>query len=175
MRIVGGAYRSRVLSTFDGDRIRPTSDKVRESLFNILQFKVIGCEFLDLFCGSGAVGLEAVSRGAKHVYFNDGASESLALAKKNALALKVENATFTLGDALRFFDNSKSFDIIFLDPPYKSGLGEKVLPLARFALNEGGVIVLEDEVPFSAQPPEGLYVSDTRKYGRAYLTFFKKD
>ena len=113
MRIVGGAYRSRVLSTFDGDRIRPTSDKVRESLFNILQFKVIGCEFLDLFCGSGAVGLEAVSRGAKHVYFNDGASESLALAKKNALALKVENATFTLGDALRFFDKSKSFDIIF--------------------------------------------------------------
>ena len=83
MRIVGGKYRSRVLTSFAGEDVRPTSDMVRESLFNILQGKIAGKTFLDLFCGTGAVGIEALSRGANKVTFNDLSKDSIALTKKN--------------------------------------------------------------------------------------------
>ena len=83
MRIVGGIFKGRTLLGFDGDKIRPTSDKARESLFNILQYKVQDCTFLDLFCGTGAMGIEALSRGAVKVYFNDLSRESFSLTKNN--------------------------------------------------------------------------------------------
>ena len=83
MRIVGGKYKGRVLVGFDGNKIRPTSDMARESLFNILQNIIYGADFLDLFCGTGAMGIEAISRGAHSVTFNDADKNSLAVLKKN--------------------------------------------------------------------------------------------
>ena len=90
MRIIGGKYRSRVLAEFAGDDVRPTSDRTKESLFNILALKLYGARVLDLFCGSGALGLESLSRGAKEVVFNDSAKASIAILKKNLSALKIQ-------------------------------------------------------------------------------------
>lgn len=179
MRIVGGEYRSRKLAEFKGEAIRPTADSVRESLFNILRNRVEGCDFLDLYCGTGAVGLEALSRGANSVTFNDLSRESLAVLKKNLEILKIsDGVTVKNSDAATFLAGMKNaseerkFDIIYIDPPYAEG-GEKVLPLAAFALKKSGVAVYENEKPFTGKA-EGLKVADERKYGRVYLTFFER-
>lgn len=161
---------------FDGDKIRPTSDKVRESLFNILQLKVPNAKFLDLFCGTGAMGIEALSRGAKKVVFNDFSRESLTLLKKNLEKVKVEEDYEIVNfDAVNFLRNTtQKFDVIFLDPPYKSELKNKCLPFINGALNDGGIAILEDEIEFKGEI-EGLVEYDKRKYGRVHLTFFKKE
>ena len=83
MRIIGGKYRSRLLSEFPGEDVRPTSDRAKEALFNMLAFRLMGARVLDLFAGSGALGLESLSRGAKEVVFNDFSKDSLAIVKKN--------------------------------------------------------------------------------------------
>ena len=90
MRIIGGKFRSRVLATFEGDAVRPTADRVKESLFNILSLRFYGARVLDLFSGTGALGLESLSRGAREVVFNDRSKESVAILKKNIRALKVD-------------------------------------------------------------------------------------
>ena len=176
MRIVAGKYRGRTLLAFDGDKIRPTSDKARESLFNILQLKVPNAKFLDLFCGTGAMGIEALSRGAKKVVFNDFSRESLTLLKKNLEKVKVEEDYEIVNfDAVNFLRNTtEKFDVIFLDPPYKSELGLKCLPFISVALDDDGIAILEDEKEFSGEI-EGLVEYDKRKYGRVHLTFFKKE
>lgn len=175
MRIVGGKYKSRVLSGFDGDKIRPTSDKARESLFNILQNRIYGSEFLDLFCGTGAMGIEALSRGAKSVTFNDADRNSLNLLRKNLEKLGVdEEYEIKNYDALILLERAiKKYDIIFIDPPYKTDLGERAVALSINALKDDGVVILESETPFTVKV-DGLTVVDERKYGRARLTFFKK-
>ena len=175
MRIVGGKYRGRVLTEFAGKDIRPTSDKARESLFNILQFKIYGKTFLDLFCGSGAVGLEALSRGASKVTFNDLDKRSIEVLRKNLEKLKVtEDYTIKNGDALTFIKNTADkFDFIYIDPPYKLGLGQTILENVSGALNSCGVAIFEDEKPFDGEV-SGLKIVDTRKYGRIHLTFFEK-
>ena len=89
MRIIGGKYRSRVLAEFQGENVRPTSDRAREALFNILSLKIYGARVLDLFAGSGALGLESLSRGAKEVLFNDLSRDSIAILKKNLTTLKI--------------------------------------------------------------------------------------
>ena len=89
MRVIGGRYRSRVLAEFPGEDVRPTSDRVKESLFNILALKLYGARVLDLFAGSGALGIECLSRGAKEVVFNDLSKDSLAILKKNLTMLKL--------------------------------------------------------------------------------------
>ena len=175
MRVIGGQYRSRVLAEFAGENVRPTSDRAREALFNILRDKVYGCKFLDLFCGTGAMGIEALSRGAKFVLFNDKAKESVDLAKKNLQNLKIENGfKVERSDALLLLENPpEKFDIIYIDPPYASDLGVKALGLVKNALADDGVVVVEDEKPFEGKV-EGLTVVDERKYGRVRLTLFKK-
>ncbi len=176
MRIVGGEYKGRTLVEFSGDDIRPTADKVRESLFNILQFKVYGSRFLDLFSGTGAMGIEALSRGAKEVVFNDASKKSLQVLNKNLEKIKVDKKySITNLDACRFLENNREpFDIIYIDPPYKSGLGLKALENISNSLAEDGVIIYEEEQPFSGEIA-GLVVTDQRKYGRVHLTFFRKE
>ena len=176
MRIVGGKYKGRTLLQFEGEDIRPTSDKVRESLFNIIQFKIYGKSFLDLFCGTGAMGIEALSRGASEVVFNDFSRKSLTLLKKNLEKVKVDGGYVISNlDAVAFLNgNKKAFDFIYVDPPYKSDLGIKCLSVISSALNDGGVVIFEDEKPFDGQI-EGLKITDSRKYGRVHLTFFEKE
>lgn len=180
MRIIGGKFRSRVLAEFAGENVRPTSDRAREALFNILAFKIYGARVLDLFAGSGALGLESLSRGAKETVFNDCSKDSVAILKKNLNALKIpvngEEAKVYNMDYLACLEQlNGQFDLIFLDPPYRFDYGEKALTkiAKKSLLSENGVAMYERDRPFEGQI-EGLIPYDERKYGKAYLTFFKR-
>ncbi len=180
MRVIGGKYRSRVLSEFAGQEVRPTSDRAKEALFNILAFKTIGARVLDLFAGSGSLGIESLSRGAKEVVFNDAAKDSLTIVKKNLNTLKIsigEEAKLVGYDFATCLQTLQGkFDIIFLDPPYRLDYGRKAMEIIvqRGLLSENGVIVYERDRTFDGEIA-GLNKYDERKYGKTYFTFFKKD
>lgn len=175
MRIIGGKFRGKVLAAFKGKEIRPTADRVKESLFNILAPEISGANVLDLFAGSGSVGLEALSRGADFVVFNDVSRDSLAVLKKNCASVKAEPKIYNLDFRELLSSTDMTFDIIFIDPPYKSGFGREALSIIarRELLNTGGVAILESDRPFEGDV--GLVAYDERKYGGTYLTFFSPD
>lgn len=180
MRIIGGKYRSRVLSEFSGENVRPTSDRAREALFNILSLKIYGARVLDLFAGSGALGIESLSRGAKEACFNDCSKDSVAILKKNLTALKItvggEEAKVSQADYLTCLENARGqFDLIFIDPPYRFDYGEKALQKIadKGLLSPNGIAVYERDRAFEGDIA-GLEKYDERKYGKAYLTFFKR-
>lgn len=178
MRIIGGKYRSRVLSGFAGEDVRPTSDRAREALFNILANEVRGARVLDLFAGSGALGIESLSRGAREAVFNDAAKDSLAILRKNLSALKIpaSEARIYNYDFSVFLDGAAGqFDLIFIDPPYRMEYGKAALEkiASRGLLTENGVAVYERDRAFEGEIA-GLEKYDERKYGKAYLTFFRK-
>ena len=180
MRVIGGKYRSRVLAEFAGENVRPTSDRAREALFNILSLKMYGARVLDLFSGSGALGIESLSRGAKEVVFNDCSKDSVAIIKKNLNTLKIsingEEAKVMQADYLACLQQVRGgFDIIFLDPPYRFDYGEKALVkiAENNLLTENGIVMYERDIPFEGEIA-GLEKYDERKYGKAYLTFFRK-
>lgn len=176
MRIVGGTLKGRTLLPFDRLGIRPTSDMARESLFNILREKIQGADFLDLFSGTGAMGIEALSRGAKDVVLVDYNKEALKLINKNLEKLKItEFIKVEYSDALRYLSlTHKTFDIIYIDPPYDSDLGKKSLEKILRVMNDNAVVVFESEKSFD-EKIDGLIKTDERKYGRARLSFFKKE
>ncbi|MBR7100484.1 MAG: 16S rRNA (guanine(966)-N(2))-methyltransferase RsmD [Clostridia bacterium] len=181
MRIIGGQFRSRVLATFEGENIRPTSDRAKEALFNILFNRIYGARVLDLFSGSGALGLESLSRGASQAVFNDFSKASIAVLQKNIKALNVqEKATVYNYDYLRCLNVLKGkFDIIFLDPPYRMDYGVTAINtvMERGLLAQNGVIVYERDRPFENQAslPPFLKQTDERKYGKTYFTFFMQN
>ena len=167
------------MAEFAGEDVRPTSDRAKEALFNILSLKLYGARVLDLFAGSGALGLESLSRGAKEVVFNDCAKASLAIIKKNLAALKItpngEEAKLMNCDYLVCLEQVRGqFDIIFIDPPYRFDFGEKALQkiAERKLLTENGIAVYERDRSFEGEI-EGLEKYDERKYGKAYFTFFR--
>ena len=178
MRIIGGKYRSRTLAEFAGDDVRPTSDRAREALFNILSYGVQGARVLDLFSGSGALGIESLSRGAKEAVFNDVSKASVAILKKNLQTLKIsaDEAKIYNYDYAVCLDCLKgTFDFIFIDPPYRFDYGKQALEkiAERGLLSEKGIAVYERDRPFEGEIV-GLEKFDERKYGKAYLTFFRK-
>lgn len=175
MRIISGKYRSLVLSEFKGEDIRPTADRVKESLFNIIAQKVPASRALDLFCGSGGLGLECISRGAEFVHFNDISADSIKVLQKNLSRIKDNNYKVTnrnFSDCLAALDGR--FDLIFLDPPYRLEAGREALEIiaSRNILNKDGIAVLERDRAFSGEV-NGLTLYDERKYGRTYLSFFE--
>ena len=176
MRIVGGEFKGRTLVEFKGEEIRPTSDKVRESLFNILFVKIANSSVLDLFCGSGNLGIECLSRGASHVHFNDISKESLRVLKQNLNKLKGENdASITNLDYLSCLSQIKGkFDLILIDPPYKFDYCNLALSAIKKhqLLNADGVVVYEWDKPVEEEI-SGFEKYDQRKYGKTYLNFFK--
>jgi 16S rRNA (guanine(966)-N(2))-methyltransferase RsmD len=155
MRIVGGKYRSRVLAEFAGDEVRPTSDRAREALFNILYTHTIGARVLDLFAGSGALGIESLSRGAEEVWFNDLSKDSLAILRKNLSALNIGNeARVTQSDYAKCLETCVGkFDIIFIDPPYRFEYGKTALEIIskKGLLTENGIAVYERDKPFEGE------------------------
>ena len=178
MRVIGGKYRSRVLVPFEGKDVRPTADRAKEALFNILALKIRGARVLDLFAGSGALGIECLSRDAEKVVFNDVAKESVAIIKKNLAGLKMPSDTYTVYNydfATCLEVQKEGFDLIFIDPPYRLEIGvQAVKKIAeRGLLNADGTLVFERDRPFDGEV-EGLEKYDERKYGKAYLTFFRK-
>lgn len=175
MRIISGKYRSLVLSEFKGEDIRPTADRVKESLFNIIAQKVPFSRALDLFCGSGGLGLECISRGAEFVHFNDISADSIKVLKKNLSRIKDDNYKITnrnFSDCLTCID--QKFDLIFLDPPYRLESGREALEIiaARNLLKQDGIAVLERDRAFVGEV-SGLRLYDERKYGKTYLSFFE--
>lgn len=173
MRVISGKYRGRVLSDFKGADIRPTADRVKESLFNILSSNVCGARVLDMFCGSGNLGIECISRGAEFVHFNDISKDSIDLLKKNLS--KIEgNYTVTNYDFSACLKAGEKYDLIFIDPPYASDCGIQALKLISKGnhLSEGGIAVYERDRSFSGEV-DGIIKFDERKYGKTYLTFFK--
>ncbi len=169
MRVISGRYRGMALAGFNGSDIRPTADRVKESLFNIICDRVAGARVLDAFCGSGSLGIECLSRGAEFVHFNDKSAESVALCKKNLSRIE-GNYKVTCAD---FSRTTGEFDLIFIDPPYASEAGVAALNLAARILSEDGIAVYERDRSFTGEIA-GLEKYDERKYGRTYLTFFKR-
>jgi len=177
MRIISGKHRGRKLFSPPGTAVRPTSDMAKEALFNILQTVIFGADFLDLFAGSGGVGLEALSRGAR-VTLVDSSPDSIALIKKNVALLKEEPAII-LADAARFIRNAApdSFDIIFLDPPYeisadeRDGLPDKIYKSG--ALRQGGAVIMEIKRGLPPPEPSGFEITDIREYGNSSFIFLR--
>lgn len=175
MRVISGKYRGLNLAEFRGSDIRPTADRVKESLFNILSYKIMGATVLDLFCGSGSLGIECLSRGAKFVHFNDISPASIAILNKNLYRLRGEKYAVTTGDWLPCVRGLKQkFDLAFIDPPYADDCGIRAIEelASRKLVYSGGMIVYERDRAFTGTIA-GLDVTDERKYGKTYLTFFQ--
>ena len=141
MRVIAGEARRTPLVTVRGDAVRPTSDKIKETLFNMLQPQIEGIRFLDLFAGSGGIGIEALSRGAKHAVFCDHSREAAACVRKNLTKTRLaDRAEVHIGDfrsVLKKLGRASSvFDMVFLDPPYGKGLETEAL----IALKEVGLV-----------------------------------
>lgn len=176
MRIISGKYRGLKLAEFDGSDVRPTADRVKESLFNVLFGRVVGARVLDLFCGSGNLGIECLSRGAEIVHFNDISPASINVLKKNLARLKNErNYKITNLDYSVCLSRTDGYDLIFIDPPYQLEIGIEALKIigAGNLLNDGGVVIFERDRSFDGEI-KGLIKTDERKYGKTYLTFFER-
>ncbi len=172
MRIIAGKYRGRTLAAFRGEAIRPTPDRVKESVFQILSPRIPGARVLDLFCGSGALGIECLSRGAAEAVFNDSSKESLAVLRKNLVRV-AEPYRIGCGDFRACLTGAEGkFDLIFSDPPYREDYLEEILRLAKDKLQEGGLVVHESER--EELPPEGWEICDCRNYGRTSVYFIGK-
>ena len=173
MRIIAGKHRGRVLKEFKGREIRPTADRAKEAIFNILQTEIYGSTFLDVYCGTGNMGIEAISRGAEKVVFVDSSKESVQIAKFNLEMIK-ENAEIVCQDALTYAGTTREkFDVIFLDPPYGIDATPVLETLAKNGvLNDGGVIIYEHSEDFQVGEIEGLEHKNTRKYGIAHFEFY---
>ena len=176
MRIISGKYRGLKLAEFDGSDVRPTAVRVKASLFNVLFGRVVGARVLDLFCGSGNLGIECLSRGAEIVHFNDISPASINVLKKNLARLKNErNYKITNLDYSVCLSRTDGYDLIFIDPPYQLEIGIEALKIigAGNLLNDGGVVVFERDRSFDGEI-KGLIKTDERKYGKTYLTFFER-
>lgn len=182
MRIIAGVHRGLTLASVgDGDaaaHLRPTSDRVRESLFSVLMGEaygnpIAGAHVLDLFAGTGALGLEALSRGAAHVTFVDDGRKAQSLIRENIKLTRRDADTTTLlrADATKIPPNKTTpCSLIFMDPPYGKGLGKTSLAAAQNAgwLADGALIVWEESAPQHA--PDGYRLHDQRKYGDTWIS-----
>lgn len=181
MRIITGSAKGTKLFTLEGDATRPTSERAKEALFSMIQFDIEGRRVLDLFAGSGQLGLEAISRGAAYCMFTDASAEAIGIVKKNIEKTHFAEQTKTMitdyRNFLRKSDGREGFDIIFLDPPYASGaLTDALLRLHRTKLMHRGCLLVcesenEDMRIFEKEPRLAeMYTSVRRSgYGRVHI------
>ena len=181
MRIISGTARGTKLYTLEGKTTRPTLDRVKESLFNIIQNETIDSIFLDLFSGSGAIGLEAASRGARKVILCDKSKEAINIINKNIekthLKEKVELYNLDYETLLKT-KIKENLDVIYIDPPYESNFAIKALELIieKGLTNEDSTLIIEtdDEIKILKELEKlEIKITDKRKYGRAILIFLK--
>ena len=187
MRVIAGTYRSRILKSLKGQALRPTSDRLRETLFNVLGPAVTGARFLDIFAGTGAVGIEAISRGATEVVFIENHAPAAALIRKNLDSLGVRSGATVLGvDALRGLETLAAgrkgggcqFDFVFFDPPYAAT--EEYTRVLRFLgsapfLAPGSIVIAEHRHNFEL-PARACALVRYRvlKQGDAALSFYRQ-
>lgn len=178
MRIIGGRHRGRRLIAPKGSHVRPTGDRAREALFNILEHGVPplrGARFLDLFAGTGAVGLEAMSRGAAEVTLVETDPEAVKAIRANLKQLgEPENVRVRVQDATRLGPAPDSFDLVFLDPPYRSGLAAPALAaLTGGRLAPGARVIVELAADERFEPSPGYQLEQERRYGGARFVFLR--
>ena len=183
MRVISGTAKGKKLNSFEGLETRPTLDRVKEAVFNIIQFDIKDSVVLDLFSGSGALGIEALSRGAKEAILCDASSKAIKIINKNLEETRLKDKAKVINsDYLETLSKikDKKFDIIFLDPPYKSDYVEKSIEyISKYnLLAENGIIIVEtnDENKIDKiNAKKDLEVYDTRKYGIAIIIFIRKE
>jgi 16S rRNA (guanine(966)-N(2))-methyltransferase RsmD len=180
MRIISGSRRGLKLETLDGLETRPTTDRVKEALFNLIQFEIMGSKVLDLFAGSGALGIESISRGAAEAIFVDQSRASVKVIERNLERAKFESLARIYSEdwqsALSKMKNS-AFDLVFVDPPYHLEL--EVLVLEKLdlynLLSEDAIVIIEH--PVSRKLPEhvnGYSLLKSRHYGNTALTLYRR-
>ena len=172
LRIVAGKYRHLIINQPNTDTTRPTMDKVREAIFSSLGYSIVGKKVLDLFAGSGAMGLEALSRGAIECTFVDNNALAISTIKKNVSLLKIEEKTSIIKKEYLSFLSSinETFDILFLDPPYKmKKVYDEVIEymLENNLLSENAIIVKECDAPFDDD--KRFYKDKKYKYGSVHV------
>lgn len=181
MRVISGKARGRKLKRVPGDSTRPIMDRVKENLFNILGDSVPGSRWLDLFAGTGQVGIEALSRGAAHVVFVDKVTPAVRTTHSNLKHTGLErDATVLQRDAFRYLDDPQGapFDLIYVAPPQYLGMWAEVLARldqepARYLEPEGLVVVQIDPKEEKALPLKNLELVDSRRYGSTLLLFYE--
>ncbi|MGC1485518.1 MAG: 16S rRNA (guanine(966)-N(2))-methyltransferase RsmD [Candidatus Acidiferrum sp.] len=186
MRIIAGKYRSRILKSLKGLALRPTSDRLRETLFNVLGPGVVGSRFLDVFAGTGAVGIEALSRGAAEAIFIENHAPAAKLIRQNLDSLQITTGyTILAADALtalqklaaRHSPSTPGFDFIFVDPPYANHAEyERILEFLASAnfLAPDALVIFEHHHKFSLAESSGRFTrARVLKQGDAALTFYR--
>jgi 16S rRNA (guanine966-N2)-methyltransferase len=179
MRIIAGKYKGHHLVSFQADHIRPTTDRVKESLFNIIQSHVEDAKVLDLFSGTGNLGLEALSRGAREVTFVEKNKKSIEILRKNIEKLKVsENYKIIQKDALSFLKTStEPYDIIFADPPFTEEMAHDVMQAAGASQSFSANTIMTIESGRREKimdDYQSLVRYDVREFGDKFLSFFRK-
>ena len=177
MRVISGKARRTLLTAPVGKVVRPTSDRAKEAIFSIIAYRIQGARFLDLFCGSGAIGIEALSRGASHCVFVDSSKDSVKAVKANLIKTRlvadvIFSPAFDAIDSLSA--NGNVFDIIFLDPPYDFGHYAEVLEVILKLLSDEGIIVVETNDSARLVVPNTLIITDERRYGHSKFSFLVK-
>lgn len=182
MRVISGIARGTKLETLEGQDTRPTLDRVKEALFNIIQNDIYEAKVLDLFSGSGALAIESISRGAKLAYLCDNSRKAIEIIRKNVKKTHFENKIKIINKdykkCLEEIENVK-FDIIFLDPPYKTEFVYKAIKIIieKKLLEETGIIIFEtdkEEKEYVDKLKEYISIIDLRKYGRVTLVFLSR-
>ena len=180
MRVITGTARGRRLKELEGMETRPTTDRVKEGLFSAIQFEIEGRRVLDLFAGTGQLGIECLSRGAASAVFVDRRADAVKLIRENLKLTELsDRARVVAGDSMEFLAALKErFDIVLLDPPYAAGLLEPAIAhLTAFdILNPHGIIVAEHPAERSLQPPAAPYrVRRAYRYGKIAVTVICRD
>ena len=177
MRVISGTVRGKRLKEPSNYDIRPTTDKVKESIFNIIQFDIEGRNVLDLFAGTGQLGIECLSRGAESVTFVDNSREAISIVKQNLKSCGLD-AKVIQDDSISYLSRGNKFDIIILDPPYATNLIDKALEIINSVdiLTEGGIIMCESprekEMPDLREP---YFKRKEYNYGKVKLTTYAKE
>lgn len=175
MRVIAGSLKGRRLQTLDGLDVRPTTDKVKEAIFSAVQFDLYGAVVLDLFSGSGQMGIEALSRGAESAVFVDVSPKSLNVTRSNIANAGLESKTMCYQANSRDFlkTDRKLYNIAFLDPPYGKGIIEEVLPVLSGRMAEGGKVICEHEKELILPDKvECLTVKKRYQYGKINVTIY---
>lgn len=181
MRIITGTARGCVLETLQGDETRPTTSKTKEGIFSALQFEIEGRQVIDLFAGSGQMGLEALSRGASGCVFVDNNPDAVAVIKRNLNSVShrdksiPKNVQIINTDALSYLARARDrYDIAFIDPPYSSGLAVQTLELVEPCMNTGGVIVCETDDKTEMPEKQGNFdLFKAYKYGKTRVYIYR--
>ena len=180
MRIIAGKYKGKKLAEFELNSTRPTSDLMREAMFDKIGLNIVDSVFLDLFSGTGACGIEALSRNAKECYFVDKNKDAIKIIKKNLQSIGKNDENVFYNDfenVLNIFAKKQiKFDIVFLDPPYASDYAEKAIQilLKNQLLNDGYIIVWEHDDTKNDYIGNAFIDAKTKKYGNKYLTYIVK-